>query len=135
MRGYTETEVMDPSDVRLFRTAQQMVDVLPDMPGLRCHEVARAVGSFLGLQVVDGFYRRSLPRPVDHSWLVIPKQKQGHNAQHLILDVYAVARLPLVQLVDPSLGLNYEWRNERTDIKEDVVELLKQILLEAGFDE
>lgn len=156
MRGYAETEVFDPAEIRLFRTAQQAVDCLPDMPNLRCHEVARAVSRVLKLKVVDGWYGA-----VDHSWLEVPRSK----GFPLILDLYAVGRVPMVQLLDvgwlhPDYDQYYvrtthgwsmkreRYRNahrlhprgewilwERNDIQNNVVDLLFNILVEAGFVE
>ncbi len=148
MRGYTETR-LDPSLVRIFRTAQQMVDCLPDMPGLRCHEVARAVGLALDRTPIDGWYGYA-----EHSWLELERGRY-------VLDVYSVAQLPLVRLVDMDFCSRFSVRlvssdsglcdskvvtyphsvsesgaiQARTDIRYDIIDLLSNIIREAGFIE
>lgn len=97
---------------------------------LRCHELARGVAEVLkrrglvGWTVVDGLYGL-----VDHSWLV---SERGN-----ILDVYAIAALPMVQLVNtgcagvrrPRQGYpGYREGEPRTDILEDVVQWLVEEL-------
>lgn len=80
-----------------------MVAAVPDGDHLlgkpiRCHEMARAVGRILDLPVVDG-----VCGAVQHSWLTI-KAHQDPTEREFILDVYAVGRLPPVQLVDTFGG-------------------------------
>ncbi len=105
-----------------------MVDCFPDIAGLRCHEVARAVGSFLHLEVVDGKFGN-----VEHSWLLIQRDK---NLPY-ILDTYSVGRLPTVQLMDPFWGLPHtKWYKAgapRKDIRENMVSHLRSILIDTGF--
>lgn len=115
MRGTYHTMV--PQAIRLLhRQAQKVVDTFPDSEGLRCHEVARAVGHLLGLPVVDGKFGI-----VEHSWLLIPTEPA------FLLDPYAVARWPQVQLVQTRLLLlpaPYVMGPPRTDIRDDVVQAL-----------
>jgi hypothetical protein len=87
-------------------------DAVDDLGGLRllsndkvfrCHEIARAVGQVLKLPVQDGWYGA-----IEHSWLWIPQEgPSSYGFEYdAILDVYAVGRLPMVQLVmsDRSAG-------------------------------
>jgi hypothetical protein len=79
--------------VRAFHRATELVCYLEShlqsdgKEWIRCHELARAVEPFLeaGWTIVDGYHGS-----VQHSWLV----REG-----VILDVYCVARLPMVQVV------------------------------------
>lgn len=93
MKGYA-TQVFNDTEFRMLDQATQLVAAIPeDFPPckgnlLRCHELARAVGKFLNLPVVDGHYGR-----VEHSWLWTKPHRH-------ILDVYAVGRYPMVLLVD-----------------------------------
>ena len=103
MTGYAASVI--PVEIQALRErAAKLVGWLPE--GMRCHEVARAVGEVLGLPVVDGRYGC-----VNHSWLVV----DGY-----ILDVYCVGRLPLVQVVDMSPTLphrsDYQEGTARGDI-------------------
>jgi hypothetical protein len=124
VKGYAETDVFNELDVKLMQDAAKVVEVLPD-PGQsdlpwRCHEVTRAVAHLLGgeLAVVDGQYAGA-----QHSWIAF----RGGDGDVRILDVYAVGRLPQVQLVDPnwSRGLGYVPAHlPRTDIDAGVVSFL-----------
>lgn len=131
MLSYSEREVFTPEAVRIWKLAVRMVDQLSeyrDSEGreLRCHEIARALGELLKLQVVDG---QSVG--VDHSWLVIDR--------HTLLDPYAPARLPMVQLIDvglPTLARFYylhdgKFFDRRSDIREDVVRWLVGLMLKG----
>src|SRR5579885_2256843 len=77
---------------RIVAAIPQHLEGSPDPRGvLRCHEVTRVVKALLrdpALRVVDGYYNENCA----HSWL---RHKNGW-----ILDVYAIERLPQVQLVD-----------------------------------
>lgn len=82
---------------------------------VRCHEVARVVGRCLdGWEIADGHWG-----PYEHSWLVSPSLR-------MILDVYAIGRLPLVQIVEPFAiyGADYREGPERTDIRHGTIESL-----------
>lgn len=129
MRGYART-IFSREDLALRARAARIVRALPDQAdprSLRCHEVTRAVGSLLGLEVQDGSYGCA-----EHSWLWIAKPiaHSRHNMGAVrLLDCYAIGRLPQVQLVDcwyllPE-GRSYKWNEpERTDIRHDVVRRL-----------
>lgn len=118
MIGYSEKEIFSKPELQLFSRARRFVDDLVEFPTevFRCHELARAVAASLRelgflVDVVDGHIGA-----VDHSWLV---------TQHKhILDVYAVGRLPMVQLVDPftSACMGYREGRQREDIDQAVVE-------------
>lgn len=122
MKGYSATEIFAQFEQALLRRAEALVAAVDDPSGdVRCHELARAVGRILDLPVEDGAYGAC-----DHSWLVI---RPDMFASPCILDVYAVGRLPIVQLVDARQILQphfsaYQKREPRDDIREDVVERL-----------
>lgn len=109
MKSYSETDIFPPFILPRLRTAQKIVERIPD-PGkreemLRCHEVARIVGAILDYEVVDGQFAA-----VDHSWLEVPyrpARKRGEKVPvlGLILDVYAVGSLPQVKIVDSNSPL------------------------------
>jgi hypothetical protein len=121
--SYSEREVFNVEDLILLRKAQRIVQQLPERDAagdeVRCHEVARVVGSILSLTVCDGIYEISM----DHSWL---RLRTGH-----ILDTYCVGRHPQVQLVAvvTAMPLRYkECSLERlkVTIRSDVVKLLME---------
>lgn len=124
MIGYAATERF-PSDLMRDRIiAERIVAALPDKDEngewIRCHEVARVVASRLPptWTVVDGYYATC-----DHSWLRSPAG--------LVLDTYAVAVLPIVQLVDTYALFNrnrYRSGQPRRDIRKDVLLALQQVL-------
>lgn len=135
MKGYACNEVFKPRELDYLRRAEQIVAVLPETePGtdelLRCHEVARVVAHFLELPVMDGFFCR-----VDHSWLYFGSREEKPRSLR-ILDPYSVGRLPIVQLIDCSLGLpyddNYKPYYPRDDIREAVVEELIQLVASSS---
>ena len=95
MISYSETEIFSAKELELWRRTTVLVESLlaPEGPPLRCHEVVRAVAQALeddDVTVVDGKYG-----PVEHSWLELHQNEK----EPCILDVYAVGRLPMVQLV------------------------------------
>ena len=123
MRSYSETNVFSSSEVEALQRATRLVVAIPTRIGgplLRCHEVARVVGRILDLDVQDGHYGA-----VEHSWVYT------ENARS-ILDVYAVGRLPMVQLVDARAllptGRAYYPGPTRDDIDETAVRELVQFL-------
>ena len=129
MKGYSELDLFKPWAVRAYARATQMVDgILSSFEDdgeewIRCHEVARAVLPFLdrGWEVVDGRYQS-----VQHSWLL----REG-----VILDVYAVARLPMVHLVGghwSSLDA-YVLGPKRRDIRDAIVASLMEDIRMGGF--
>ncbi len=125
MKSYSETYVFKPEVLAAFHRAQCLVEQIPDVgPSLRCHEITRAFGKLLGYPVQDGHYGT-----VEHSWLWVgPAEGPLH-----ILDVYAVGRLPQVQLIDcdhvlPHQGAAYRPGDARTDIDERQVSWLVAVL-------
>jgi len=101
---------------------------------LRCHEIARAVGAVLELEVVDGHYGR-----VEHSWLLTPLAwARDSGRPQAILDVYVPGRLPMVALVDPHFALpeahGYTPGTLRDDIDRDLVDALVAQMMYAPLD-
>lgn len=145
MKGHAHLELFDSYSIRCFDRATGLIGDLPEREPplyesamnlhyrgigtpdpLRCHEVARAVGEMLELQVQDGWYGN-----VDHTWLWVRNDRDHRGA---ILDVYAVGRLPMVQLVslDSVIGHYragssaslYRESRPRTDIRATIVQML-----------
>ena len=138
VRGYAESKVFTAEEVSLYRRAVALVELVPDMPKLRCHELARAVGRVLGLEHEDGFYGF-----VDHTWLwtgpldcTSPMVKHTRVGFPNILDVYSVGSLPMVRLVDcehtslPHIGWGYRPHKTRDDIDEGQVDQLVRLMQE-----
>lgn len=138
-----------PEEVALFKAVSWVVDAIPDdyRPHgelVRCHELARAVHDWysrrphngeerpLILGVVDGQYGVPGSIWVEHSWI---ETGFGHN----ILDVYAVGKLPPVQLLDGMFKLPthqvFQAKKLRGDIMEDVVEELIAMFDAAYIEE
>lgn len=126
MKGYG-LMVFSPYALALHAWAEEAVRNLPEpshTPGkesfLRCHEIARAFAHVMELPFEDGHYCA-----VEHSWLYVKHPKEAYA--ECILDVYAVGRLPMVQLVDvKTASLShyklYREGKKRTDIRERDVE-------------
>lgn len=139
MIGYSATDYFSarPALIELWKKATLLVAAIaePNDPDeIRCHELTRAVAARLAPQgplnplVSDGLYGA-----VDHSWLVVYGDRrvagQCDGGVMGILDCYAVARLPMVQLVDVApwptrQSQLYKAGPYRTDIREDVVRAL-----------
>lgn len=129
MIGYSAFVVFVPSDLKILERATAVVRLFPDRDHqdryIRCHEVARAVYEILDLKSLDGpKVEDGKYGSVEHSWIRFDRKT--------VLDVYAIGRLPMVQLVE----LNWQGRtNElfvpgplREDIREDV---LREMIDEA----
>lgn len=123
MRSYSEREVFRERELRLLAQAQDIVERIddradPDPNGVRCHEVARVVGYYLSLNVIDGQYGS-----VDHSWL---SMREPGSRRRSILDPYCVGRMPMVQIIDfhPLLVHedNYKPGKTRRDVRINVVQ-------------
>lgn len=125
MRGYSVTNVFTKKEQALYGVARVLVESLPEIPGLRCHELTRAVGVILGLEVQDGHHGMA-----DHSWLLIPATKA--RCRGSILDVYSVGSLPLVRICDIYFGLpheqSYKPLEPRDDIDEEMVMRLVDLM-------
>ena len=122
MIGYTEAEVVTKLDLELLKHATNLVALCPGKIGgkwVRCHELARAVGEVLGLEIVDGSYGA-----MEHSWLMV-RSGIGERGV-LVLDVYVPAALPQVQLRPYWLGAPVMYRagEMRKDIRKHVVKQL-----------
>jgi len=125
--SYSEREVFSAVEVHLWQEAERYVDRIPEaLSDSRCHEIARAVGTLLGLSHQDGYYGF-----VDHTWLwtapfAAPCYEPSRNRTRVgfphILDVYCVGSLPMVRLLDgeytslPHIGWSYRPGREREDI-------------------
>lgn len=127
MIGYAAAEVFGKSLLQDFERATALVKRLPELDTkgriIRCHEVVRALKDLLPSpdriwELQDGHYRT-----VNHTWLVT--YPSGH-----ILDLYAVARYPMVQLFDPEIHFHRDLFRpgpRRRDILHEVVQHLRQI--------
>lgn len=115
MNGYSAKKVFDEPEQMLLKGVSDLIQALPDDDSLRCHELARAVGKFFKLEVIDGHYGL-----VEHSWCMTPDRK--------FLDCYAIGSLPQVQIVSPHVpGIStYKRGSPRSDINEEKV---KELLL------
>lgn len=133
--GYSATNVFRKEHQELLRRAEKGVAALPEIDGLRCHEVARAVGQWLGLDYADGLYGA-----VQHTWLWVPV-KPGPGVLRVIhiLDVYAVGRLPIVQLIDQGFYPHYDLYKPgplpRVEIDRSLVQHLLDLLLRLDLAE
>jgi hypothetical protein len=124
VKGYAATQVFSDVALRDLEWATTLIARLPekDFRGrlVRCHEVVRALQGILPSplgtwQVQDGHYRT-----VDHTWLISPKT--GH-----ILDLYSIARFPMVQLLDSDIHFHrdlFRPGEKRRDIRHKVVKAL-----------
>lgn len=113
--GYSSTNLFSKKEKALLEMARILVGWIPEIQGLRCHEVSRAVGAILGLPVQDGTYG-----PVDHSWLTISPKK--YFQYPTILDVYAVGSLPTVRMCDGFFLLPYNREYKPGPFREDIDE-------------
>lgn len=133
MIPYAEREVFTLNDVAIWKKATLLVRAIsaPVDFEVRCHELARAVQRYFpqSAKVIDGHYSR-----VEHSWLQLSANYQHSRVVTSILDVYAVGRLPMVQLQDISTlvmraHLNeYQEGPERTDINDEHVNRLYKLM-------
>lgn len=126
----------------LWKAATKLVEQVEDpKDNIRCHELARAVGVLLHLEVEDGLYGY-----VDHSWLwtkPFPRdlnEVQLHGDFPNILDVYSLGQLPMVRLVNcdhpqlPHIGWGYRPSMvKRTDIRTEIVSSLVRQMEAAGL--
>ncbi len=140
MKSYSETNIFSPVALTLRKVVERLVELLPDPePGKdlwRCHEVARAVegvletsleagGSGARLHVFDGKYGPPAMGGIDHSWLVLLQpDKPG-----VVLDPYAIGRLPQVQIIDweMQLACMYKASGYRNDIDKTVVQYMVDV--------
>lgn len=106
MKSYAEVNVFTANELSLLRKAEAMLERIPyelDVP-IRCHELARAAGNVLGLEVCDGRFGF-----VEHSWLWTEKM-EGEKfcapwSLPNVLDVYVPGAVPQVQLIHMATGL------------------------------
>jgi hypothetical protein len=130
MFSYSELEIFGRSELGLLKDAIFIVAKLPDIPGLRCHELARVVGNILNLEIQDGYFGMA-----EHSWLWTSPMKHSYEKRRYpnILDVYAVGSLPQVQLIDMGHWLphtsSYRFAGKlgqpRIDIDYDIIDKLE----------
>jgi ribosome-associated toxin RatA of RatAB toxin-antitoxin module len=133
MKSYSETNIFTRDETALLASVTAAVAKLPNRMRVvvRCHELARAVGTLYGLEVADGHYGY-----VEHSWLWTKPLPEGMSTVNFrmgfpnILDVYSVGQLPMVKLVAssysqlPHLGWAYRSGTPRCDIDQKIVEQL-----------
>ncbi len=126
MKGFMHSNC-SADTLQILAKAAAIVEALPDIDGLRCHEVVRVVGAILSLEVQDGHYGH-----VEHSWLLV---YQAGEVRPYILDTYCVGRLPVVQLVDTHMSLPrlYLTCCPRTDINERQIRELIALLEAQGI--
>jgi len=129
MISYSQRTIFTARELELLREATSLVESMPEVPEgwpeIRCHELARAVGDILGLEVEEGRFGMA-----EHSWLWTEPIVLGRGRWPNILDVYAVGSLPMVQLVDTGhfLPHNTSYKSshvKRTDIQQEMVDWLK----------
>jgi len=125
MKSYSAHHIFTPDEIKVWRMATELVEGLPENQELRCHELARAVALYLHcerpqLLVCDGKFGLA-----EHSWLVVTTP-----GRHVILDVYTVASLPMVQLIDAgSLAVREARRYAEGTCRDDVNERAVRALL------
>ena len=133
MISHSQKVAFSDKELDLLKQATMLTSKIDDIPYLRCHEVARAIGSILQLSVQDGYFGS-----VEHSWLWSTSTESKRFPPN-VLDVYAIGSLPQVQLISMRYMLphneNYVWEvygTFRTDIKQDVVDQLIELCLYHG---
>jgi hypothetical protein len=94
MISYSAKSEFQPREQVLLELLTSLIPRIPEELGdpIRCHELVRAVSRLYQLPWADGHFRRT-----EHSWIYTRPLGPGKN---YILDVYAVGRLPMVQLMD-----------------------------------
>jgi hypothetical protein len=118
MISYAAKDEFPPQEQVLLEKLSELIPRIPEeiASPIRCHELTRAVARLYGLAHVDGHYGRT-----EHSWLYTRLKPRA--SKNYILDVYAVGRLPMVQLVDAYYYRDtYIESTERTDIDHNAVE-------------
>lgn len=125
--GYAYRDVFTTQELAIYDQACDLVARVPyaiEGAPVRCHELARAIASRLGLTFQDGCYGM-----VEHSWLWLTPLVQLAPLPK-ILDAYVPGRVPQVQLVDPDVHLPFEYRKGpcRTDIDPRVIRVLLGVL-------
>jgi len=131
MKSICETDYFSERALRLLGHARFAVSMLNSPKLLRCHELARVIGLFFELDVVDGRYGY-----VEHSWCTfVDDQANRDQSKRYILDPYAVGRLPQVQLIVTDMHAMiptkklYVPKEKRTDIDDALVGRLYTQLL------
>jgi hypothetical protein len=138
MKGYSAQQVFEPFELALLEKATFLVESIPTRLDniVRCHELARAIGRVLSLPVTDGKHGT-----VEHSWCWTKLPDCG-SCPGSILEVYSIARLPMVQLVDYSSCGNFAVLNRqqyqcypfsRSDIRENIIQYLVNYWIESGL--
>ena len=129
MISFAETHAFTPQELELQQRATQLVSKVNG--DFRCHELARAVGEYLGLEAQDGWFDM-----VEHTWLWTKPFKPNplwaikRESVPNILDVYVPGSIPQVQLINWSC-YSLPWRRvyytnpiPREDIQQDVIDQL-----------
>ena len=145
MISYSEVNVFNASEQQVHKRAIRLVACLDEKlvsihrsepRVIRCHELARAVGSILDLPHEDGKYGI-----IDHSWLLLTTKHSlsSEIMKASILDVYAIGRLPQVQLLtgEPRVPdwKSYKPLGDRDDIDEDFVIELRRWMEKYEYEE
>jgi hypothetical protein len=116
VRSYSERHIFAARALSLRAAAERLIALVPEPihedDDWRCHELARAIGTRLRLEVVDGRFGG-----VEHSWLEVVDGCLDRRSA--ILDIYAVGSLPQVRVVDPRSpeGALFEPGPERADVR------------------
>jgi hypothetical protein len=129
MISHSQKVIFSPNELILLKHATKLATRIEDIPNLRCHEVARAIGYVLRLPIQDGYFGYA-----EHSWLWTESNDSEHFPKN-ILDVYTIGSLPQVQLISMGYTLphneNYMWEmygTYRKDIDEAIIaKILKGI--------
>lgn len=133
MLGYACLRIFTEWERELWHRATRMVELAPEIDEtgelIRCHELARAVGRVLELEVCDGRFGF-----VEHSWLWLTESMYREDdgsfpkfAAPNVLDVYVPGVLPLVQLAHAASALPFPYApawTPRIDIRESTVDYL-----------
>lgn len=131
MRPFAERRYLPREARAAFHLATFLVGGIQErQPEIRCHELAVAVRQLI-LEEIDGLIvglYTGTYGAVEHSWLGVAPTGTWPRDQ-AILDVYAVGRLPQVQLVDgsammPEAKLYQRADQQRSDLDQVIVTLL-----------
>lgn len=139
-----EQHLRDPFTVKEFQAwamAFKLILELEANPiqGMRCHEIVRAMGRVLNMDVVDGYVGTAFEDfgGVQHSWLWTAPFPQTEDPKSLmawngnILDPWVQAGVPRAQLISGrlemgNLYIRYRPGKPRTDIRNEEIDELER---------